>query len=102
MDYEYFLRLAHKGYRFKHTHRLLADFRCHPSSKTGAHPERQHAEHDAIAKRYSGMLRGLKSQVSKKLALSALRAAAAGLRYSEKLVRGYYFPAIRSIEREST
>jgi len=90
MDYEYFLRLVHKGYRFKHVPRLLANFRWHPSSKTGAHPEKQLAEHDAIAMRYSGTLRGLESHAAKKLALCALRVAAAGLRYSEKLVRGYY------------
>ena len=100
MDYEYFLRLAHKGYRFKHVPRLLADFRWHPSSKSGAHPERQLAEHDAIALKYSVMVRGLKSQVSQKLTLSALRVAAGGLRYSEKFVRGYYLGQIPAFARK--
>jgi glycosyltransferase involved in cell wall biosynthesis len=90
MDYEYFLRLAHKGYRFKHVSGLLADFRWHSDSKTGAHPERQLAEHDEIAMKYSNLLCNLRSATSKKLALSALRIAAGGLRYSEKLLRGYY------------
>lgn len=90
MDYEFFLRLAHKGYRFRHTPRLLADFRWHSNSKTGAHPEKQLAEGDAIATSYSKVLCSLKNATSKKLTLSALRLAAAGLRYSEKLVRGYY------------
>jgi len=90
MDYEFFLRLARKGYRFKHMPGLLADFRWHTNSKSGAHPERQFSEHDAIAASYSKVLRKLGNETSKKLTLSALRLAAAGLRYSEKLVRGYY------------
>lgn len=90
MDYEYFLRLAHKGYRFKHIAGLLADFRWHSSSKTGAHPEKQLAEHDAIAARYSKVLANMRSETSRKLTLSALRLAAGGRRYSEKFLRGYY------------
>lgn len=94
MDYEFFLRLAHKGYRFKHEPRLLADFRWHSNSKTGAHPEKQLAEHDMIAASYSKVLRNLRNETSRKITLSALRLAAAGLRYSEKLVRGYYLGQI--------
>ena len=90
MDYDLFLRLAQKGYRFKHIPHLLADFRWHSSSKTGLNTKGMLAEHDAIAMRHSGMLRGLNSYAAKKLLLSSLRVAAAGLRYSEKLVRGYY------------
>ena len=101
MDYEYFLRLADKGYRFKHIPSLLADFRWHPNSKTGLHSDKQLAEHDAIATKYSEMLHSLKSQVSKKIALSALRLAAAGLRYSEKFVRGYYIGQIPAFARRS-
>lgn len=101
MDYEFFLRLAQKGYRFKHTPRLLADYRWHPNSKSGSHPEKQLAEHDAIATIYSRTLRGLKSYAAKKLVLSALRVAAAGLRYSEKLVRGYYFKQSPALARGS-
>jgi hypothetical protein len=94
MDYEYFLRLAEKGYRFKHISGLLADFRWHSKSKTGACPEKMLAEHDAIAATYSKVLRRIRNDTSRKLALSALRFAAAGLRYSEKLVRGYYLGQI--------
>jgi glycosyltransferase involved in cell wall biosynthesis len=101
MDYEYFLRLAHKGYRFKHVSGLLADFRWHSNSKTGAHPERMLAEHDEIAMKYSNILCNLQSLTSKKLALSALRMAAGGLRYSEKLLRGYYLEQTFPFARES-
>jgi len=90
MDYEYFLRLAHKGFRFKHIPGLLADFRWHSNSKTVAHSERQLAEHDEIAMKYSNVLCSLPNTTSRKLALSAFRVAAGGLRYSEKLLRGYY------------
>jgi glycosyltransferase involved in cell wall biosynthesis len=91
MDYEYFLRLSQRGYRFKHIPGLLADFRWHPDSKSGAHPERQIAEGTAIAKEYSQLLRAIKRERPKQLMLSALRCAAAVRRYSEKLVRGYYW-----------
>jgi glycosyltransferase involved in cell wall biosynthesis len=101
MDYEYFLRLAQKGYRFKHVPGLLADFRWHSNSKTGAHAERQLAEHDAIATKYSKVLRSLRNDTSKRLTLSALRLAAAGLRYSEKLVRGYYRGQIPAFTRRA-
>lgn len=101
MDYEYFLRLAHKGYQFKHIRALLADFRWHPFSKTGSHPEKQLIEHDAIAAKYSGTLRHLRSEVSRKLALSAFRLAAGGLRYSEKLIRGYYLGQIPAFAQRS-
>ncbi len=91
MDYEFFLRLAQKGYRFRHFPALLADFRWHAHSKTVSHPEKQFEERDAIAMMYSPTLRGIRSKVFRKVVLSALRAAAAGSRYWEKLRRGYYF-----------
>jgi glycosyltransferase involved in cell wall biosynthesis len=34
MDYEFFLRLALKGYKFCHIPEFLADFRIHPASKS--------------------------------------------------------------------
>ncbi len=73
---------------------LLADFRWHSKSKSCAYPEKMLAEHDAIAGSYSKVLRRLRNDATRKLVLSALRFAAAGLRYSEKLVRGYYLGQI--------
>jgi glycosyltransferase involved in cell wall biosynthesis len=101
MDYEFFLRLAQKGYRFKRTPHLLADFRWHRKSKSSSSPEKQLAELDAIATSYSRTLQRFKSDAAKKLVLSALRVAAAGLRYSEKLVRGYYLEQFRASARGS-
>ena len=94
MDYEYFLRLARKGYRFKHVRHLLGDFRWHSNSKSGAHFDRQVAEFDSIAVSYSKVLSSLRSGPTKKITFTALRFAAAGIRYSEKLVRGYYLGQI--------
>jgi glycosyltransferase involved in cell wall biosynthesis len=91
MDYEFFLRLAEKGYHFQHLPSVLADFRWHAQGKSTAHPERAFAEQDVLAVMYSPLLRGMQSTLNQKLTLAVLRCAAAGLRYSEKLLRGYYF-----------
>ncbi len=91
MDYEYFLRLASKGYHFRHIPSILADFRWHPRSKSTALPHKQTAEHNAIAVMYSPILQKIRGTLIQNLTLAGLRAAAAGLRYSQKLLRGYYF-----------
>ena len=91
MDYDFFLRLAEKGYRFEHVPALLADFRWHSQSKSGAYSHRQFAEHTALAVMHSPLLKGMQGTKRQKLVLTALRCAAAGLRYAEKLFRGYYF-----------
>ena len=90
MDYEFFLRLSRRGYRFRHIPKLLADFRWHPESKTGKAACRQMEEQDLILARYSPRLSGV-GGFSKGSALSVLRYLAAFRRYSEKLLRGYYF-----------
>jgi hypothetical protein len=95
MDYDFFLRLAQRGYRFQHVPVLLADFRQHSEGKSAS--RRKHLqEHDTIAAQYSPVLKGLKGRASRTIALKSLRSAAAVLRYSEKLLRGYYFEQIRS------
>lgn len=90
MDYEFFLRLACLGYRFKHISRLLADFRWHSQSKTVANVQGQYLEFDQIVKANSILLKRLRHDRSRKLALQCLRLTAACLRYSEKLLRGCY------------
>jgi len=96
MDYEFFLRLAEKGYRFKHVPYLLADYRWHPRSKSSSQPGKQRQEHDQIAQTYSPILRRLPEGWWKKCALQVLRIPAKVLRYSEKLLKGYYFEQFRS------
>ena len=91
MDYEFFLRLSRRGYRFRHIPRLLADFRWHAQSKTGSAAWRQTEEQDLILARYSPRLSSAHGGFSKGSTLSLLRNLAALRRYSEKLLRGYYF-----------
>lgn len=95
MDFEFFLRLAARGYRFLHVPFLLADFRFQPDSKTCTAPHKQLEEIDYIMRHYSPMLRRLRKSMSRWLVLTMLRSCAAALRYSEKLVRGYYFDNLR-------
>jgi glycosyltransferase involved in cell wall biosynthesis len=91
MDYELILRLARKGYRFRHIPELLSDFRFHAHSKTVSHPEIGLREHYQISEAYSPILQRVRSKASKRCLLLGLQVIARGLRYSEKLLRGYYF-----------
>jgi glycosyltransferase involved in cell wall biosynthesis len=91
MDYEFFLRLAEKGYHFEHLPSLLADFRWHAQGKSTAHSDGQLAEQDLLAVMHSPILRGIQGTLNRKVTLAILRSVAAGLRYSQKLLRGYYF-----------
>jgi glycosyltransferase involved in cell wall biosynthesis len=101
MDYEFFLRLAQKGYCFKHLPKLLADFRWHPESKSSTLSRPILQQHDLTAERYSPTLRKLPAGLPRKAVFLGLRALAAGLRYSEKLLRGYYFTQRKFINHTS-
>ena len=90
LDFEFFLRLAIRGYRFKHIPVTLADFRMHKDSKSCSAAHTQLAEKGQITEAYSPLLRGLRSRAARRLATVALSSSAAALRYSEKLFRGYY------------
>ncbi len=92
MDYEFFVRLANKGYKFKHVRALLADFRLHPDSKTCATGERQIAETRMTMQRYSPVALAVKQKTLQTCCLSIMRLAAGVARYTEKLLRGYYLP----------
>jgi glycosyltransferase involved in cell wall biosynthesis len=91
MDYDLFLRLAEKGYHFQHLPSVLADFRWHAQGKSTAHSDGVFAEQDVLAVMHSPLLRGMQGALKQKLTLAVLRFAAKGLRYTEKLLRGYYF-----------
>ncbi len=96
MDYEFFLRLVQMGYRFKHIPKLLADFRWHPESKSASQVREIFLARDRVVNAYSPILRNLREGFSRKLVLGGLRTVAAALRYSEKLLRGYYFEQFHS------
>jgi glycosyltransferase involved in cell wall biosynthesis len=95
MDLEFFIRLADRGYRFKHIPQLLADFRMQPKSKTCSSPDRQRLEHQQVVFATAPILRRLKTRDSRVLMLSCLRPVACVMRYSEKMLRGYYWEQLR-------
>jgi glycosyltransferase involved in cell wall biosynthesis len=97
MDYEFFLRLASAGYRFRHIPEILADFRWHSQSKSGSQSVRQLTEHDEIARLYSPILRRVPQGAPLKVVRKGARILAAGMRYTEKLFRGYYFERPSSV-----
>jgi glycosyltransferase involved in cell wall biosynthesis len=92
MDYEFFVRLANKGYRFKHVHALLADFRLHPASKTCATGARQLEETRMTMRKYSPVALAVKNKVLRTLCFGVMQIAAPLARYTEKFFRGYYLP----------
>jgi glycosyltransferase involved in cell wall biosynthesis len=98
MDYEFFLRLVQKGYRFQHLSQVLADFRWQPDSKSCKSPEKQFEERDLIVAQYSPALCRAPRGVFRAGLLKLLRAEAALFYWSPKLLRGSYFGAL-SAER---
>jgi len=96
MDFEFFVRLASRGYRFKHVPAILADFRFQQGSKTCTASHKQLEELDSVMHRYSPVLRKIQKPASRRITTSVLRSCAGALRYSEKLLRGYYFNQFRS------
>jgi glycosyltransferase involved in cell wall biosynthesis len=95
MDLEFFIRLSRRGYRFKHIPQLLADFRMQPNSKTCRAPDRQRMEHREVVFAAAPIFRRLASPRSRNLTLPLLRSIACLFRYSEKLLRGYYWEKMR-------
>jgi glycosyltransferase involved in cell wall biosynthesis len=91
MDLEFFIRLSERGYRFKHIPRLLADFRMQPKSKTCSSPDRQRMEHQQVVFAVAPRLCHLKTRKMRVIMLLLLRSIACARRYSEKVLRGYYW-----------
>jgi glycosyltransferase involved in cell wall biosynthesis len=95
MDFEFFVLLATRGYRFKHVPAILADFRFQQGSKTCTASHKQLEELDSVMHLYSPVLRKIQIPASRRITTSVLRSCAGALRYSEKLLRGYYFNQFR-------
>jgi glycosyltransferase involved in cell wall biosynthesis len=95
LDFEFFLRLASRGYRFLHVQAILGDFRFHRNSKTCRAGHKQLEEQYRIMQLYSPILRRIASPAPRRATVAVLRSCAAALRYSEKLMRGYYFDKFR-------
>lgn len=62
MDYEYFLRLAQKGYKIAHIKHVLADYRWHSKSKSSAEPKKQSREQEKALAELDPVLFKLKSK----------------------------------------
>jgi glycosyltransferase involved in cell wall biosynthesis len=91
MDLDFFIRLAAKGYHFKHLSEVLADFRLQPHSKTCSAPDKQRLEHQQIVYAAAPMLRNIESPSLRGVTLFLLRFMAAIKRSLEKMLRGYYW-----------
>jgi len=52
MDYEYCLKLAHAGYRFRHLPATLANFRWHESNMSTVHAVRRYQERLRLQRQY--------------------------------------------------
>ncbi len=90
MDYELYLRLSKRGYRFQHVKKVFGRFRWHAASKTVAHKSDQAFEVEKVRRHYAFGGRCKDGAILPSAALAVARAAATGLRWTEKLVRGYY------------
>jgi glycosyltransferase involved in cell wall biosynthesis len=95
MDLDFFVRLSERGYRFKHIPQLLADFRLQPNSKTCSSPDRQRMEHRQVVFAAAPIFHHLESSILRNLVLLLLRSIAGLRRYSEKMLRGYYWEQLR-------
>jgi glycosyltransferase involved in cell wall biosynthesis len=96
MDLEFFIRLSERGYRFKHVPHLLADFRMQPDSKTCRAPDQQRMEHRQVVCAAAPILRHTRYPGLRTFVFTCLCLIARVRRYSEKLLRGYYWEHLRS------
>lgn len=90
MDYEFFLRLALKGYRFSHIPVFLADFRVHGESKSSRHELLQKQEREQALFEQEKFWQDLQSPL-RSVMRGTLLVLARIKRSVLKLVRGSYF-----------
>jgi GT2 family glycosyltransferase len=95
MDYEFFLRLADAGYRIRHLPEVIADFRLHPHSKSCSMERVQLDEKRQIMTSISPLATRFKSPQLRHAAFLGLQSMAGLRRWSEKMLRGYYFAQFR-------
>lgn len=95
MDFDFFIRLASRGYRFKHLSSFLGDFRFQPDSKSSRMPHRQLEEVNEVMQRYSPLSTQLQAAALRSAGFMLLRSSAATLRYIRKFSRGYYLDRFR-------
>jgi len=91
MDYEFFLRLALRGYRFDHIPKLLGDFRWHEQCKSDLHGRDQFMERENALMRLDPLFNGITRPLTRKALRIVLKILARAKYASGKLMRGYYF-----------
>jgi hypothetical protein len=89
MDYEYFVRLAQKGYRFGHIDQVMADFRWHADAKSSRQTVAQLRERDAALLMHDKSLAAMKEPF-RSVVGGMLTLLARVKRFILKLVRGNY------------
>lgn len=90
MDYEFFLRLAYKKYKFTHINCYLANFRWHKHNKSSIASEEQLEEKNSALLRHDRFLQQVNPDVLSS-ARKILELLARGKRYLLKGFKGYYF-----------
>ena len=95
MDFEFLVRLASRGYQFKHLSSFLGDFRFQPDSKSSQMSHRQLEEVNEVMQRYSPLSTQVHAAFLRKAGFMLLRSSAATLRYMQKFSRGYYLDRFR-------
>jgi len=93
MDYEFFLRLALKGYKFGHLREILAEFRWHPMSKSSLAAKKQKEEQERALQELDPLMVKLSQYplFVRKTLRKLLMYLARGKRYTLKAIKGYYF-----------
>jgi len=90
MDYEFFLRLVKKGYKFAHLNEFLADFRWHETSKSSRAVEKQRAELKKAQMEHDSFLKSVHPRLRPVMRFF-LMVLARGKRCFLKGIRGFYF-----------
>lgn len=91
MDYEFFLRIALKGYKFAHVKNFVADYRWHTASKTSLAAAKQAMEIEKALMELDYFMAMFKHSGLKKIVKSFLTILARGKRFFLKGVNGYFF-----------
>ncbi len=90
MDYEFFLRLAMKGYKFTHLNSYLADYRWHENSKSTIALKEQRQEQEMSLLRHDNFLSQIPSS-TQLIVRNFFKFLARAKRFLVKAVNGYYF-----------
>ena len=91
MDYEFFLRLALKGYKFAHLKAFVADYRWHSTSKTSVTADKQAMEIERALMELDYFMAIFKHPGMKKTVRKVLTFLARSKRYFLKGINGYFF-----------